>query len=93
MHIINRNFFRILRAGALNENEPLEPMSEFKWNRLYQMVKSQKVSNIALEGIQTRRDDEKNNIPPSLLAELQASVDEVPKKKSLHAHKDRKSVV
>ena len=86
MHIINRNFFRILRAGALNENEPLEPMSEFKWNRLYQMVKSQKVSNIALEGIQTRRDDENNNIPPSLLAELQASVDEVPKKKSLHAH-------
>lgn len=86
MHIINRNFFRILRAGALNESEPLEPMSEFKWNRLFQMVKSQNVSTIALEGIMARLDDENNNIPPELVAELKASVDEVPKKKALHAH-------
>ena len=86
MNIINRNFFRILRAGALDENEPLEPMSEFKWNRLFQMIKSQNVSAIALEGIQARRDDENNNIPSELVAELQASVYEAPKTKTQHAH-------
>ena len=86
MNIINRNFFRILRAGALDENEPLEPMSEFKWNRLFQMINSQNVSAIALEGIQARRDDENNNIPSELVAELQASVYEAPKTKTQHAH-------
>ena len=86
MNIINRNFFRILRAGALDENEPLEPMSEFKWNRLFQMIKSQNVSAIALEGIQARRDDENNNIPSELVAELQACVYESPKTKTQHAH-------
>lgn len=29
MDIIKRNFFRLLRCGALNDMEPLEPMSLF----------------------------------------------------------------
>lgn len=32
MDIITRNFFRLLRSGALNEYEQLEPMSNFKWD-------------------------------------------------------------
>lgn len=86
MHIINRNFFRILRAGALNENEPIEPMSAFKWNRLFQMIKSQHVSAIALQGIQARQDDENCNIPHELVAELQASVLDAPTEKTHHAY-------
>ena len=30
MNVITRNFFRLLRSDALNEYEPLEPMSAFK---------------------------------------------------------------
>lgn len=35
MDIIKRNLLRLLRSGALNEFEPLEPMSRYKWNQLF----------------------------------------------------------
>ena len=34
MNIIQRNFFRLLRSGALNEFVSLEPMSHYKWQQL-----------------------------------------------------------
>ena len=73
MDIIKRNFFRLLMSGALGENEPLEPMTTFKWNRLVQMIKAQDVVAIAIEGIAHHADDEGNNIPAELVAELSAS--------------------
>ena len=47
MNVITRNLFSLLRSGALNEYEPIEPMSEFKWKRLEQMVNAQHVENTA----------------------------------------------
>lgn len=38
MTVIERNFFRLLRAGAFTNDEPIEPMSSWKWRRLYQMA-------------------------------------------------------
>jgi hypothetical protein len=73
MDIIKRNFFRLLRSGALNEFESIEPMSAFKWDRLIQMVKAQKVSEIALKGIRNHQYDEEMNIPASSFEELQNS--------------------
>ena len=58
MDIIQRNFFRLLRSGVLNEYESLEPMSTFKWNRLFQIVKVQGVEDIALKGIKNHTYDE-----------------------------------
>lgn len=51
MDVITRNFFRLLRSGAWNEDEALEPMSHFKWNRLGQMVHAQCVGSIVKEGL------------------------------------------
>ena len=51
MDVIQRNFFRLLRAGALNEYEVLEPMSDFKWKRLFQLIDAQEVMPIAIKGI------------------------------------------
>ena len=66
MNIITRNFFRLLRSGALNEYEPLEPMSAFKWRRLDQMVHAQHVEGAALKGIRNHQFDEMMNIPDEL---------------------------
>jgi len=73
MDIIKRNFFRLLRSGALNEYESIEPMSAFKWNLLIRMVKAQNVSAIALKGIKNHQYDEEMNIPAGLSNELQES--------------------
>ena len=36
MNIIERNFYRLLRSGALGTDEEIEPLSVWKWNRLFQ---------------------------------------------------------
>lgn len=66
MNIITRNFFRLLRSGALNEYEPMEPMSAFKWRRLDQMVHAQHVERATLKGIKNHQFDEMMNIPEDL---------------------------
>ena len=55
MNIITRNFFRLLRSGALNEYEPMEPMSAFKWRRLDQMVHAQHVQRAARKDIKNHQ--------------------------------------
>ena len=67
MNVITRNFFRLLRSGALNEYEPLEPMSAFKWDRLDQMVHAQHVSAAAQKGVRNHQYDEMMNIPERLI--------------------------
>lgn len=67
MDIITRNLFRLLRSGALNEYEPLEPMSSFKWARLDQMVQAQHVVRAARTGVRNHQYDKMMNIPQQLL--------------------------
>lgn len=69
MDVITRNFFRLLRSGALNEYETLEPMSAFKWGRLAQMVRVQHVEGAAQKGIRNHQYDRMMNIPPRLVGE------------------------
>lgn len=69
MDVITRNFFRLLRSGAWNEDENLEPMSHFKWNRLGQMVHAQRVGSIVKIGLKRIGDDVWVNLPDGFLAE------------------------
>ena len=78
MDIITRNFFSLLRSGALNEYETIEPMSEFKWKRLEQMVVAQHVESSAWKGIRNHQYDEMMNIPSYLVNEHQPSEQPVP---------------
>ena len=71
MDIIKRNFFRLLRSGALNEYVTLEPMTAFKWKRLFQMSASQNVASIALKGIKNHQYDTNIHIPQKLILGLQ----------------------
>ena len=71
--VIKRNFFRLIRSGALNEFESLEPMSAFKWNQLMQYVKAQNVLSIVQKGIKNHQYDEGMNVPPILLADLMSN--------------------
>ena len=63
MNIIQRNFFRLLRSGAFDENEPIEPMSPFKWRRLFQMVMAQRVVPVFAKGVANHNGDVGLNLP------------------------------
>ena len=63
MDVITRNFFRLLRSGAWNEDEAIEPMSHFKWNRLGQMVRAQQVETVVKAGLMRLNECEWVNLP------------------------------
>lgn len=93
MDVITRNFFRLLRSGALNEYEALEPMSSFKWRRLDQMVHAQHVEAAALKGARNHQYDEMMNIPRDLLTKTvdnKMVIDNVRLSNRLLNHKLRK---
>lgn len=49
--IIKRNFFRLLRCGALGDAEPLEPMSLYKWEQLCRLVATKKTGAVAAAAV------------------------------------------
>ena len=51
MNIIQRNFFRLLRCGAFQTTETLEPMSTHKWDKLYQLAIAYQVYPYAYTGL------------------------------------------
>ena len=70
MNIIERNIFRLLRTGAFNVKEDIEPMSAFKWRRLYQMIVAQNLTPVFAQGVDIYKDDERLNLPADLLEEV-----------------------
>lgn len=51
MDITTRNFFRLLRAGAFGDEVEIEPLSAWKWKRLYQLSIVHHVSALVFDGI------------------------------------------
>lgn len=78
MDIIQRNFFRLLRAGSFGNDDPIEPMSAFKWRRLFQMVEAQHVADIFLKGVERHRGEPGMNAPDNIIAAAQKKADSLP---------------
>ena len=51
MDVIQRNFFRLIRSGAFNHKEQVEPMSAFKWGKLFQLAIIHDVAGDVYEGL------------------------------------------
>ena len=73
MDIIKRNFFRLLRCGALGDNEALEPMSLFKWRKLIALVRFKKVDAVAANGANRYSKSQPQEMPPVIVAELNST--------------------
>ncbi len=56
MNIIQRNFFRLIRIGAFEQKEQVEPMSVYKWGQLYQLAVMHDVAGFVYEGLQRSKD-------------------------------------
>jgi hypothetical protein len=49
--IIQRNLFSLLRSDAFQTQEDIEPMSAFKWNKLYQLTVMHNITPFVYDGI------------------------------------------
>lgn len=57
MTVIERNFFRLMRAGLFGSREPIEPLSQWKWRRLYKLSLIHGVNNCIWQGLCECKDD------------------------------------
>ena len=56
--VTNRNFIRFLKAGAFGiVDEETEPMSEFKWQKLFETGDIHKVTSLIIQGAEMHSDD------------------------------------
>lgn len=74
MTIIERNFYRLLRAGAFSTEEQIEPLSAWKWNRLYQLAEMHDVAPILYKGIEHCSDQFFVQVPQMLLQQWAQAV-------------------
>ena len=56
MNIIQRNLFRLIRIGAFEQKEQIEPMSVYKWGQLFQLAVMHDVAGYVYEGLQHSKD-------------------------------------
>ena len=56
MNIVQRNFFRLIRCGAFNKQEQIEPMSACKWNKLHQLAVMHNVVESVYHGLELTKD-------------------------------------
>lgn len=77
MDIITRNFFRLLRAGTFGEKEEIDPMSAWKWQRVYQFSVMHEVTALLYDGIGLCSNQFFMKLPPSLLEQWQKTVGEI----------------
>lgn len=75
MDIIQRNFFRLLRSGAFNTTEEIEPMSAYKWQKLYQLSVMHDVVAYAYDGLERCNDQFFLRLPEKLRNEWQQAAD------------------
>ena len=52
MNIIQRNFYRLIRNGLFGHQEIIEPMSAFKWSKLFQLAVMHEVVVPVWQGLQ-----------------------------------------
>lgn len=70
MDIVRRNFFRLLRAGVLDEAGEMEPMSPFKWRQVIQLLRAQSVLPLGAKGLSIYQGDKRMNMPEELVAQV-----------------------
>lgn len=50
MNVLIRNYYRLLRNGAFGHNEPMEPMSQYKWHKVMLMAQNDGVVHLLADG-------------------------------------------
>lgn len=63
LDIITRNFFRMMRSGAMNEYVEMEPMSAFKWKKLVDIIVEQNVTSVASRAVKNHQYEQVFNMP------------------------------
>jgi len=76
MNVVQRNFISLLSAGAFGNGGQVEPMSPYKWRKLFQLSLIHGVAALVYDGIEARRNDFYMQLPTDLRGHWREAVDE-----------------
>jgi hypothetical protein len=65
-NVIQRNIERLVYSDFEGKKDPIEPMSEWKWNKIYQLSRQYGIGAWIADGIRCYDGDFFLNIPPNL---------------------------
>ncbi len=83
MDTLQRNFFRLLRDGTFGDSESLEPISPWKWERLYQIAQMHGVGALVYDGLLHHKGDFFRQVPDSLWMKWQDTAAEISRNSQL----------
>jgi len=69
-NVIFRNMERLLYSDSSGDNEPIEPMSVWKWEKAYKLALRFHVGSWVADGVKNYKGDFGLNIPPYLLQQF-----------------------
>ena len=84
MDVIERNFMRLLRSGTFGDDTAVEPMSQWKWNQLYQMSLMHGVTAFIYDGIKAREGEFFINLTDEQRETWRRTVEETEEKNRQH---------
>ena len=70
MDVVKRNFFALLRTGAFGEMHHVEPMSAYKWRKLFAVLGVHDVLQFALIGYDKQQYPNVRHIPQPIINDL-----------------------
>ena len=70
MDVVKRNFFALLRTGAFGEMHHVEPMSTYKWRKLFAVLGVHDVLQYALAGYDKQQYPNVRHIPQPIINDL-----------------------
>lgn len=73
--VILRNMERLL-SPADEDREPIEPMSTWKWERLYQIATKYAITPWIADGLEAYKDDFFLQVPPDIAQKIKTSQEE-----------------
>jgi hypothetical protein len=74
MNIIYRNLYILINAGAFNEKKMIEPMTNWKWKKVYEISQSQSISCIVYDGLKQYINDGVLTLPDELMEKWHNSI-------------------
>ncbi|MEE0335985.1 MAG: hypothetical protein U0I89_01630, partial [Prevotella sp.] len=69
--IVTRNFFALMRCAVLHQVQPLEPMSLFKWKRLFAYAANKHVEGIVQNALMAYQRISDAALPPKAVHTFQ----------------------
>ena len=72
MDVIQRNIERLINSDIQGKKEPLEPLSQWKWKRLYQITREYAIGGYIADGLRRHEGDFFRQLSPALLEQFMA---------------------